>query len=475
MLIINAFSLILPFIFAAFIALFAFIKNPVYIRRIFNTFAFLQLFVSFFALFEKQNSIFSLLGFSFKTDGFCLLFSFLISLIVLVTSIFSKTIVKKLHRLFYSSVALYLGLVNLVLYSDNIFLILTAIFWIFILDYLLNFCFNSKQGKKSYKTILKGNIFVVLVSAFLICFDFARYFIVNDISFGFSSAVNNLYNISDTSVFLAVLGFLIIAIRLLNFIPFNFKTVNNPLINAFSSIMFFITGNYLLIKVYLNFDYILCEIQQYVVIYLIFNILYFLILTYSEKNIFNFLKSATIITAASIIIPLFTFNEINIKALGYNVFAFSISIYLAYLIFIILKEFNKSDNIEDFSKINDKTKLTQFFTCFCLLNLVKIPPFSLFWGNTISLISIFSIDFESFTLTFAPYCLAFASFGVALAFLNMIYKILIESDTKQKNTIQLANHQLVAFVILTLALIIISLYPQYIFDSVNLTYGVGEF
>ena len=153
------FFIILPFIFSLIIGIINFIKNPIIIRRIAKTFLTIQFLFSIIILFKENATEFLLFNLNFRFDGFCSCLMFLSSLIFFLYSIVSKTQIRKFHRFYYSGILLILGLLNLILLSDNIFLILFFIFWLLILNYFSNTLFTKKEFKKAFDTQIINDLF----------------------------------------------------------------------------------------------------------------------------------------------------------------------------------------------------------------------------------------------------------------------------------------------------------------------------
>ena len=142
---------------------------------------------------------------------------------------------------------------------------------------------------------------------------------------------------------------------------------------------------------------------------------------------------------------------------------------------MILADKFKTDNIEEFSKIEDKTRLTQIFTTISLLNIASVPLFSFFSAELICLMMIFSTDFDETILNFAPYCLIAGVFVLALCAIGVLYKILIEPSVKSKIQIKFCNHQILVCLLLVFVIILLGIYPDFVLNQINSVIQIENF
>ena len=66
--------LVIPFVFAVFLGILTFLKNPIYIRRISKTFFFIQFILAFLLLIKENNNSFSFFNFNFIFDEIASIF-----------------------------------------------------------------------------------------------------------------------------------------------------------------------------------------------------------------------------------------------------------------------------------------------------------------------------------------------------------------------------------------------------------------
>lgn len=456
--------LILPFIFAILIGISTFLKNPIYIRKIGQVFCGIQFIFSLILLFFTQNP-----DSGIELNEYNKLLMFISSLIFFLFSIISKNFILKLHRTFFATSFLWFGLINFALIVDNIFVLLIVLFWLFLIKYFLSRAFCEKNLKKDIKLELTNSILWLFVGTSLICKDFIRYFLINDISLDFSKLTYTIYKIDDSSVILAFFGFLIIIFKLFNLIPFASKNYslsnqNNVFINSLGTIWFLILGSSLFMKCYTIFDYLFYDFEDIIAIFLILNFLAYLILLFKQKYLFKFLTCTLSLGLIIGIFSIFSFEDSCKSIFSY----YSISLILSYtllaIIFTILKDKFKTDKIDEFKKITDNSKITQIFICLSLLNIASVPFFTFFTSEMLVLGMIFSTDYERIILNIIPYILILGIFGLSLVALNILYGIIIAPIEKPQNIIAFSNSQIIVCIILAFAIIAFGICPQYIIN-----------
>ena len=462
---------VLPFIFALILSISVFLKNPVYIRRIAKAFFVVQFIITCIVFFCFQETSFSILNFDFNftRHNQCLLF--LSNFIFFIFSIISKSFILKLHRLFYSTNFLLLGLINLLILCDNIFLFLISLFWIFIIEYFLSISFFEKKETNTVNLRLINSLIVLFISTALIIKDFARYFLLNDISFTFSNLSQNIYRIDDLAILSAFLGFLILISRLFNFIPFNSKNlVNSKNINPFifytNTFCTILLGSVLFYNCYNNFDFLFYQYQDLISVYFLLNFIIFIILSLRLKDIYKFSNHFLTANIAFATFAIFSFTDEAISVFSYFIFVLLISYCLCTTIFMILANKFDTSNLEEFRKINDKSRLSQFFIAISLLNLGNIPLLSLFSAELICFMMIFSTEYDGIILNIVPYFLIIGIFFLSLCAFSILYKILIAPVEKSSNSTSFCNHQIIVCIILCIAIVLLSICPQYLLNQI---------
>ncbi len=462
---------ILPFFFALILSMSVFLKNPVYIRRIAKTFFVIQFIITCAIFFCLKETSFSILNFDFNFTRHNQYLLFLSNFIFFIFSIVSKSFILKLHRLFYSTNFLLLGLINLSILCDNIFLFLISLFWIFIIEYFLSISFFEKKETNTINLRLINSLIVLFISIVLIIKDFARYFLLNDISFTFSNLAQNIYRIDDLAILSAFLGFLILISRLFNFIPFNSKNLINPKnINPFifytNTFCAILLGSVLFYNCYNNFDFLFYQYQDLISVYFLLNFIIFIILSLRLKDIYKFSNHFLTANIAFATFAIFSFTDEAISVFSYFIFVLLISYCLCATIFMILANKFNTSNLEEFKKINDKSRLSQFFIAISLLNLGNIPLLSLFSAELICFMMIFSTEYDGIILNIVPYFLILGIFFLSFCAFSILYKILIAPIEKSPCTTSFCNHQIIVCMILTVAIVLLSICPQYLLNQI---------
>lgn len=445
--------ILIPFILAFLFAINIFTKNPIYIRRFSRLFFFLYFAFSSYILITFSKNTFCFLGINFSINEINLIYALVVNLTFFLLSIFSKNFIHKLHKLYYATSFLLLGSTNLALLSDDIFIFLLSLFWIFLIEYLLLSSFSLKKSQSLIEKNFLCNLFCLILGAGLIIKEFARFFVINELDFSFSNLTNFLYKIDDISILYAFIGFLIIICRLLKLIPFTSSKINtsNSFITTTSDFTALILGCMLFIKCYSNFDYLFYQYQDKISIFLLFNFIINICLILSQKKIFNFLNSATLINLIIIFFATFSFAKESIPVFTFSTIVLLLSFCFTSFMFIFLKDKFKTDNIENFKKINDKTKLTHFLLASSLLNFAPNPLTALFYTIGTNFLILFSTKYESECFIYILYVLIFGYLLYSIAVYTFAYKIIIEPIEKTNNIITLHNHQkTVCFILLFL-------------------------
>lgn len=471
--------LILPLLFSLFLNITPICKNPIWLRRTSVGFYFINLILLFLnsaSLLDKELNIFS---FNFIIDKTSYFLIILANLLFFIFSIFSKSFISKLHRVFYSTIALILTNINLIISSNSIIFDILAIFWLILLGYFLHNSFiTEEKSKVKAKNKLIYNLTCFFGAIVLISYDFIRYFLFNDIALNFSNLKDSLYQINSLSILLAFIGFGLLIQMLYEFIPSNINIISNKNIKAnfvsfINTISNLFIGTVLIIKCYSSFDFIFSIAQVYIAIYLIINLLYFVLVSFKQNSVMDFLSSTLKAHLSIVLFTLLNQDSSNLKLFSYYLISIILSYSFAYIILLFFSSKNKTDLIDNFSKLNNKDKAIKNFGIIAFLNLLKIPFLPLFLSTFSSLSLIFSIEYESYIVGLLIYVLIFGLFCLEISFCNAFYKIFIFSTKKEENNIQLSKFQIYGLVILLFVMILFGLFTTQIFEQFHLNAIIG--
>lgn len=468
--------LLTPFIFAFILGINLFLKNTITIRKIAISGFLVNFLLSAINISFSNETGFLIKNIEFQTDKISSFYALLSSFLFLLFSIIAKSNIFKMHRGFYSSLSLISGLINIAILSNNIFIIFLSLFWIFLLFYFLDVSFAGKKNKKLNSINLFSNLFWLLCSFFLIFESFARYFILNDIQLTFLNISKYIYKIDDFSINLAFIGFAILIFKLFNFIPFaNKKQEENVFIQCFQFFCNLFIGSFVLCKCYLIFNYLFYQNQDAIAIFLILNFIIYSILAIKQEKMFDFLAN---IFRANLIIGLFSMFSFEKECFGILIY-FTTVLIVSYcfcaFVFIALSNIFKTTKFEELKIIDINSKLCRFFSAFSLLNISSTPLLAFFSAEIISLMVIFSTNYEGIILNITPYILIIGAFIISGCSYNVIYKILVEPNEKATQTTSLAFHQTTIFAILTFTIIILSFLAKYILDYFSNFTKIGNF
>lgn len=459
------FFLIIPFIFAIFFSGLFFVKNPIITRRIAKYFFIFQLLVSTILYFCIPEIEFSFLNMSFSFDKFDSALLLITNFIFFLISIISKSFVDKAHRLIYSSLIVLLGLINLIILSDNIFILFVSLFWFFLVNYLLykNLSDKTETDKQFF---LGVDIFSLIVPFGLIFGNFLRYFLINDIEFSYSNIIQNIQHIDSCSINLAFVGFSIVIFRLLNFIPFNNLTLanfssKNSFLNLINILTSTFIGMILLFRVFFIFNYSAYLLQNLIIIYLLVNLVYFSMLLFNQKSFIRFLIYTLPISVGISIVSLFQFNDIGNVTYIYSLFAISISYLFAFFVGALIEKKFNSDKFDNLMKISHQSRSIKFYILIAFLNLAKIPFGVMFSSTFLCLIAIFSKEFDSLLLVISSYVILGVLLILSLNIFNLLYKILIEPNKQYEGLFDVSKSQHFVFLILCFLIILSGILVKY--------------
>ncbi len=468
--ILNIF-LLTPLVFVLLNGAFIFIKNPIYIKNL-NRFFFLVQFlftVVLLVFFKDTQTTFFKFDFSF--DSLSSILVFVNSLVFFLFSVVSKTFFVKLIRTKYITLLMLNAVSNIFLLSDNIFLNLTSVFWILLIQHYLNQVSNEDKKPNNRLAI---DLFWFILGCFLITVHFLRYFLINEIPFNFSNITANLYHINDFYVLLAFFGFLIIIFRLFKFIPFYTQRITCPFVSGLNTISSLILGSFLFVKTYLVFDYLYYQYQNYIVLFLLFNFIYFLLFNIYQKKLIDFANSSLAANLLICLFLLFSFEDSGFVMLVYSLVVLILSYTFIYFILSILANRFNIDSFESMKKIDNKDRLAKFFIAVSFLNISKVPLLPMFIAMFNGFLVIFSYEFESNVLNLSVWTLVLGAFILSLSSLFALLKILVSPIRKGKKSV-FCFHQIAVFWILTLILLFLGIAPNFSFDYIVSTFGSGIF
>ncbi len=443
--------LLAPFFVVFVMAVFQNIKNPVYIRRILRIFFCFELVLFFVSELFTKSSEFYIGNIHFITNSQDKILIYISIFCFLLFVSFSKTLVKFAKKQFYLILVLLFGVLNLFVMSNNINVSLISLFWLILIKFLVsNIALKENIDKQELKKHCALDFACYFVGISLICYDFLRYFVLNDIPFEFSNVSKYFSHINDTAIEVTFLGFLVLIFSLLGFLntfnKYNKIFTKLPIYNISISVFVqFIAGVSLLFKVYNSFDYLFYQYQNAISIFVLLVVLYNTIISFKQSNLFSCINSIFIGNIFIGIFSIFAFSKVG-SFFAFYYFVVLIASYIPLLfVFSYLENTFNTKYIEDFKKINDKTNTVQLNILFFLLNFAKLPISSNFLSFLVLFLTINSIEYDNIFLKSLPcvFLVCMIIFGISC--LNLVYKILIEPVESDKNRHILLNHQKVVF------------------------------
>ena len=175
------------------------------------------------------------------------------------------------------------------------------------------------------------------------------------------------------------------------------------------------------------------------------------------------------------LISVFSFEKECFGTFAYFTLILCVSYVFCAMLFVVLSNKFKTDKFDELKRMNDSSKMFQFFTTISLLNIAGVPLLSFFSAELICFMMIFGTDYDGVVLNIAPYILIVGAFLVSACVFNVLYKILIEPPEKSVQQTLLSSHQVVVFAILTIAIMVMSFCPDYVFAQIGTVVEIGNF
>lgn len=464
------FYILFPFIFALIISLLTFIRNPIYLRKIGNFIFSWNLLNSTILYFASDNTKINLFNFDFNLNNFSSLLLLSVSIILFVLSLNFKYFILKKQRLFFATILLNLGLVNLMLLTQSATLILISLFWFILSTFLLQKSFSIKKVTKNKLILALGfDFFVFCLALFLISNHFLKYFLLNEIPFDFTSISSALDNVDESSGKFAFFGFMLLAFRFLNCIPFGYSnfiysSALNPMILVVGLFYNLLCAIILNLKIHTAFIDQLSEYRGEILLILFINFIYYTLLTLRQDNVLKFLSNNLLTNSLILFLTLYIIGTESFDILEYSfivlLFAF---VFLALILISLVQKF-KSAKLEDFLNIKDSSKPVFAMTALSFLTFAKIPLLALFKPMLMCLLLIFSINFDSNLINNCIYIVIFGIFLNSIANLNILQKILFEPIAKPKGVFSFGLNQTSSLVILIIILLFLTFGVDNIFN-----------
>ncbi len=438
---------IFPFIFVIIFGAFQFVKNPVKIRRFTKGFFILEAIFLFliFAFNDVLNV--NIFNCSFNCDKKLMLLLFVSNFLFLLVIFLSKSLIKIAKKLFYLACVLLYGLLNIFIISDNVIFSFVCLFWLILSMFFISDIMNKKTlTLKESKKLLIFDIGAYFVAGFFICFDFLRYFILNETPINFSYMSKYFAHIDDRAILISFIGFLILMFKCFGFLNlferyrelFSKKTFFNASVVTITES---IIGICLLYRIYNAFDYLFYQYQTVISSILLLVIAYNAIASFKLDNLLKTVNSVYVVSLSLGLYSVFSYSKTDSIISFYYFLSLICSYAFILFVFAILENLFNAKDIDDFKRINDKSKKMQFFTLFGLLNFAKAPVCSHFVYFLMLCLTVNSIEYDCAFLKAMPYLIILCIFLCCISVFNIIAKILIDPLEIDKNKHQLFKHQ----------------------------------
>ncbi|MBQ8475560.1 hypothetical protein IJ531_00700 [bacterium] len=428
-------------------------KGIIKLRKTSNIFYFLIFILSFLALLFLDDKNIILFNIEFSFDRINTMFAFLANLVFFLFNLLSKNSIRKFQHIFYPLSMILIILFNIILFTNSITLVFLGLFFIFLINYFLT---------KS-KSTFSFDISTLFFSFVLISYGLLRYFSLNSISFSFLNIAQYQYRIDEFIINIAFFGFLILIFRLFNLLPYNLKAKNSHIL-GFNTMLYFVLGCNLLIKMFSIFSYYFYKNQSIIALYLLLNAVYFAIRQFKSKSIIEFLKLTLPLNIIISIFALFTYSQTGFISLIYSMIALILSYGAGFILSDLIEKKMGTAEFSSLKKIGHNDRLIRFFIFVIFLNIAHALPCAGLFSAAFSFLNIFLTESSGLIMTFAPYILFMCAFLLTLEAINVISKTLVE-PIKPMGSFLLSFRQRFILYILTFSLFICSFSIEYIISQ----------
>ena len=171
--------------------------------------------------------------------------------------------------------------------------------------------------KKESRKMLVFDLCAYLCAGLLICFDFLRYFILNEADINYSDMSKYFIHIDDRVILAAFIGFLILILKCFGFLNFfekyrklfGAKSFYNASVVVFTET---ISGICLLYRVYNAFDYLFYQYQIQISVILILVLVYHTFVSFKQDNLLKTVNSIYIVSLCLGLYGIFSYSKICI-------------------------------------------------------------------------------------------------------------------------------------------------------------------
>lgn len=465
-------------------------SNQIYIRRFAKTFAtchflYSLLFVAFCNFGEGTyydeltvlgEGWLSKLGVSaaFGIGDFSVLLVVLTSFIFLVALIFSKTIIRTKHKLYYTLLLLLESIILGIFCSKDMFVFL--MFWE--AELIPTYFLISQWGAdKAKKAAMKYIIFSFIGSMFLLVAMIGLYYYGYYLNGELSSSIDFLRIYEADGIYPLMLQKILFMAFLIGFaikIPvFPVHTWLTEVqseapapISIILAALLQTTGMYGFIRFNLDlFPELFVQYAPNIMILGAITLLWSAFAAYKQGDIKKIAAYSSVSSMGLCLIGLSSLNKIGIDGAIYVILAHTFIVTGLFLIVGLIQQATKTKSLQEISGLGKSMPRLMFASCVIMLSIIGIPFTMGFTGKFLTFIGAFSADFENALL---PKIVTLISvFSLVLTSVYMIrfyHSVFCSYPSPIKKFNDISGHRLMLVTVVALCLLIFGCYPHSLMD-----------
>lgn len=467
--------------------------NPIYIRRFAKSFAtchflYSLLFVAFCNFGEGTyydeltvlgEGWLSKLGVSaaFGVGGFSVLLVALTSFIFLIALIFSKTIIRTKHKMYYTLMLLLESIILGIFCVKDMFVFL--MFWEseLIPVYFLISQWGSDRAKKA---AMKYIIYTFTGSLFIFAAMIGLYYYGYHLNGELSSSIDFLRVCQADGIYPLLLQkilfwafFIGFAVKIPVFpfhtwLPDAHSEAPAPVSIILAALMLK-TGAYGLIRFNVDlFPELFIRYAPVIMILGVITLLWGALVAYNQGDIKKIIAYSSISAMGLFLTGLSSLNKVGFDGAIFMIFAHSFAVTGLFLVAGLVQQATKTKSLQEISGLGNSMPRLMFGSCIIILATIGIPFTMGFVGEFSSFVGAFSADFENALLPKVAVSIGLLSLVLTAVYMLRFYHgIFCSIPSPDKKYHDITGHRLMLIVVICLCLIIFGCYP----DALMSVYG----
>lgn len=460
--------------------------NQIYIRRFAKTFAtfhflYSLLFVAFCNFGEGSyydeltvlgEGWLSKLGVSaaFGVGGFSVLLVSLTSFIFLMSLIFSKTIIRTRHKLYYTLMLLLESTILGIFCAKDMFMFL--MFWEaeLVPVYLLISQWGSQKAKQA---AMKYVIYTFVGSMFIFIAMIGLYYYGYHLNGELSSSIDFLRVCSADGIYPLMLQkilfwsfFIGFAVKLPVFplhtwLPEAHSEAPAP-VSIILAALLLKTGAYGLIRFNLElFPELFVQYAPIIMILGVVTLIWGSLAAYRQGDIKKIIAYSSIAAMGLFLTGLASLNKAGFDGAIFLIFAHSFAVTGLFLVAGVVQQATKTKSLQEISGLGLSMPRLMFGSCIIMLSTIGIPMTMGFVGEFSTLVGVFSADFDNALLPKVAASVAVLSLiFTAVYMLRFYHGIFCSTPSPNRKFNDISGHRLMLIAVISLCLLIFGCYPE---------------